>query len=153
MEHLEKFCLITGTFLISFFSFNNVPHFKSTSAAFSFSSQTVLMEWMTTHEMNWWEIQPILALHTIITQEWLCSSFEFSKLSSWLISSVDIFCHNSFILVNLSSILFESKILIKNYLWRKKPLIYLYSILLLLDKIFKIGSGDRLEILASYSRI
>lgn len=67
MEHLEQFCLVTGALFIPLFSFKNVSHLKAASAALSLASKTVLMERMTTHEMNRREIQSILALNTVIT--------------------------------------------------------------------------------------
>jgi len=57
--------------------------------------------------MNRWEIQAVLTLDTVITQEGFSSSFKFSELQSRLVSPVYIFSHYSFIQIDLSSVLFE----------------------------------------------
>lgn len=69
MQHFKQFSLITCTLFISFFSFDDVSHFKSASAAFSFASKTIFMERMTTHEVDRREVEAILTLNAIITQE------------------------------------------------------------------------------------
>ncbi len=70
VKHFKQFCLIIGTLFIPLFSFDNITHFESTSAALSLPTKTVLVERMPTHEMNGWEVKAVLALNTIVAQKW-----------------------------------------------------------------------------------
>ena len=63
--------------------------------------------------MNWWEIETILALYTIVAQEWFGCGFEFFKLGTGLLRSMNIFVDNIFVLIDFWSVIFESKLVNK----------------------------------------
>lgn len=64
---------------------------------------------MSAHEVNGGEVESILALDAVVAQERLGSGFEFFEFRSSLISTVDVFVDDGFILIDFGPVLFEPK--------------------------------------------
>ena len=106
LQILKQLGLILHSLRISFLPLNNISEIESALAALPLSSQTVLMERVSAHEIDRRECESILTMRAVVGKKWLGGCFQLLELRSALLCFPDVLADDFLVFLDIVLILF-----------------------------------------------